>query len=70
MDEPVTEVVLAQVLERPRREVASVLRQIAAEYIDQGRGFQLRERAAGGSTPGPIAHRSSNGSCAMVSMPG
>ena len=42
VDEPVTEVVLAQVLERPRREVASVLRQIAAEYIDQGRGFQLR----------------------------
>ena len=47
VDEPVTEVVLAQVLERPRREVASVLRQIAAEYIDQGRGFQLREIAGG-----------------------
>lgn len=47
VDEPVTEVVLAQVLERPRREVASTLRQLAAEYTEQGRGFELREIAGG-----------------------
>jgi segregation and condensation protein B len=47
VDEPVTEVTLAQVLERPRREVAAVLRDLAAEYTAQGRGFDLREIAGG-----------------------
>ena len=46
-DEPVPEVLLAQVLERPRGEVAATLRDLAAEYISDGRGFDLREIAGG-----------------------
>jgi len=46
-DEPVPEVVLAQVLERPREEVASGLRALSAEYTADGRGFDLREIAGG-----------------------
>ena len=46
-DEPVTEVVLAQVLEHPRHEVAEVLRELSASYDEQGRGFDLREVAGG-----------------------
>ncbi|MBA9006399.1 SMC-Scp complex subunit ScpB [Thermomonospora cellulosilytica] len=47
VDEPVTEVTLAQILERPRREVAATLRELSAEYTAQGRGFDLREVAGG-----------------------
>jgi segregation and condensation protein B len=46
-DEPVPEVLLAQVLERPRGEVAATLRELAAEYEGDGRGFDLREVAGG-----------------------
>lgn len=46
-DEPVPEVLLAQVLERPRGEIAGQLRDLAAEYIADGRGFDLREIAGG-----------------------
>jgi len=46
-DEPVPEVLLAQVLERPRGEVAATLRQLSGEYAAQGRGFDLREVAGG-----------------------
>jgi segregation and condensation protein B len=47
VDEPVPEVVLAQVLERPRHEIATALRQLAASYDEQERGFELREVAGG-----------------------
>jgi len=47
VDEPVAEVTLAQVLERPRAEVASTLRELAADYTAAGRGFDLREVAGG-----------------------
>ncbi|HEX6469227.1 MAG TPA: SMC-Scp complex subunit ScpB [Streptosporangiaceae bacterium] len=47
VDEPVPEVSLAQILERPRGEVAVTLRELAAEYTEQGRGFELREIAGG-----------------------
>lgn len=47
VDEPVPEVVLAQVLERPRHEVAAALRELAATYDEEGRGFELREVAGG-----------------------
>jgi segregation and condensation protein B len=47
VDEPVPEVTLAQILERPRHEVAATLRELAAEYTAQGRGFDLREIAGG-----------------------
>ncbi|HEX2820878.1 MAG TPA: SMC-Scp complex subunit ScpB [Streptosporangiaceae bacterium] len=46
-DEPVPAVLLAQVLERPRNEVAAELRDLAAEYTEQDRGFELREIAGG-----------------------
>jgi segregation and condensation protein B len=46
-DEPVSEVVLAQVLERPRAEVATALRELAGSYAEQERGFELREVAGG-----------------------
>jgi segregation and condensation protein B len=46
-DEPVSEVVLAQVLERPRDEVAEGLRALAAEYTADGRGFDLLQIAGG-----------------------
>jgi segregation and condensation protein B len=46
-DEPVAEVLLAQVLERPRGAVAATLRELSAEYTADGRGFDLREVAGG-----------------------
>ncbi len=46
-DEPVQVVMLAQVLERPRNEVAAELRELAASYTAEGRGFELREIAGG-----------------------
>jgi segregation and condensation protein B len=46
-DEPVSEVVIAQVLERPRAEVAGALRELAACYAAEQRGFDLREVAGG-----------------------
>jgi segregation and condensation protein B len=47
VDEPVSEVALAQVVERPTEEVAATLADLAAEYERDGRGFDLR-RVAGG----------------------
>src|SRR5712675_2480342 len=47
VDEPVAEVVLAQVLERPRDEVARALRELAAAYDAQRRGYDLRQVAGG-----------------------
>lgn len=47
VDEPIPPVALAQVLERPRQEIEEALRELAAEYTVQGRGFDLREVAGG-----------------------
>jgi len=47
VDEPVAEVVLAQVLERPREEIALGIAGLAASYTSEGRGFELREVAGG-----------------------
>jgi segregation and condensation protein B len=47
VDEPVTEVTLAQVAERPVAEVLDALRALEAEYTEAGRGFALREVAGG-----------------------
>ncbi len=47
VDEPVAEVVLAQVLERPREEIAREIAGLAASYQAEGRGFELREVAGG-----------------------
>lgn len=47
VDEPVAEVVLAQVVERPTEEVAQVLRELAEDYDASGRGFELRNVSGG-----------------------
>lgn len=47
VDEPATEETLAKVLDRPRREVAAALRELAEEYTAQNRGFDLRHVAGG-----------------------
>jgi segregation and condensation protein B len=47
VDEPVRDVTLAQVTERPTDEVAAALRGLASEYDEQNRGFELREVAGG-----------------------
>jgi segregation and condensation protein B len=47
VDEPVAEVVLAQVLERPTEEVGQLLHTLAAEYDEQDRGFELRNVSGG-----------------------
>jgi segregation and condensation protein B len=47
VDEPVTTLTLAEVLERPQPEVAAVLRDLAESYTEEGRGFELREVAGG-----------------------
>ena len=46
-DEPVPAVVLAQVLERPTGQITELLRETAAAYATEGRGFDLREIAGG-----------------------
>ncbi|WP_440097968.1 SMC-Scp complex subunit ScpB [Streptosporangium sp. H16] len=47
VDEPVAEVTLAQVLERPVHEIGRAIRELSAEYTAAGRGFDLREVAGG-----------------------
>ncbi len=47
VDEPATVAHLADVLERPKRAVSAALRELAAEYSAQGRGFDLRFVAGG-----------------------
>ncbi|MBA3488367.1 MAG: SMC-Scp complex subunit ScpB [Longispora sp.] len=47
VDEPVTDVVLAQVLNHPTERVTQTLTELAEDYTAQRRGFELR-RAAGG----------------------
>jgi segregation and condensation protein B len=46
-DEPVPAVTLAQVVERPTGEVEEVLDTLAREYMEDGRGFELRQVAGG-----------------------
>jgi segregation and condensation protein B len=46
-DEPVADLVLAQVLELPTEEVAAALRELAGAYASERRGFELREVAGG-----------------------
>jgi segregation and condensation protein B len=47
VEEPVEANTLAQVLEAPTEEVVATLRALRAEYVDQGRGFVLREVGGG-----------------------
>ncbi len=45
--EPVTASMIGEVLERPRGEMETLLRDLAAAYEDEDRGFVLREVASG-----------------------
>ena len=47
VDEPINEVVLAQIIERPTEEIKEELNELAREYEDQGRGFELKQVAGG-----------------------
>ena len=47
VDEPVPAVDLAQVVEQPRAEIERTLAELAAEYTEAGRGFELRQVAGG-----------------------
>jgi len=47
VDEPLSELVLAQIIEVPTEEVSMVLSEMAAGYEVEGRGFQLRSVAGG-----------------------
>ncbi len=47
VDEPATVEHLAKILERPKRQIADALRELADEYTGQGRGFELRLIAGG-----------------------
>lgn len=46
-DEPMPAMALAQATRRPLAEVEQALRLLAADYAEQGRGFDLREVAGG-----------------------
>jgi segregation and condensation protein B len=47
VDEPVADVVLAQVLQEPQDSVRAALEALREEYAQSGRGFELREIAGG-----------------------
>ncbi len=47
VDEPVSAVTLAQVLERPTGDIEAALAQLVRDYDDAQRGFELRELAGG-----------------------
>jgi segregation and condensation protein B len=47
VDEPVNELILAQITEIPTEIVVIALKKLAQSYEEQGRGFQLREVAGG-----------------------
>jgi segregation and condensation protein B len=47
VDEPVSEIILAQITEVPTDQVIASLGELAASYEEQGRGFELRQVAGG-----------------------
>ena len=47
VEEPISAIVLAQVLEIPTEEITNTLKSLSKEYEDSERGFQLREVAGG-----------------------
>jgi segregation and condensation protein B len=47
VDEPATEEHLSKILERPKRQIAKALRELADDYTVQRRGFELRYVAGG-----------------------
>lgn len=47
VDEPVSELILAQITETPTEMVISALQQLAHDYEESGRGFELRQISGG-----------------------
>ena len=47
VDEPVSEMVLAQIIEAPTEEISAALRTLAARYEQEQRGFELRQVSGG-----------------------
>ena len=47
VEEPLSEVVLAQIIEAPTEQVFEALHALSAEYESQGRGFALKQIAGG-----------------------
>ena len=47
VEEPVSEVVLAQIIERPTEEITAALTRLQQEYVDQNRGFALKQVSGG-----------------------
>ncbi|OIQ76952.1 segregation and condensation protein B [mine drainage metagenome] len=47
VDEPVSALTLAQIIQRPTEDIVTTLTALAEEYLAQGRGFELREIAGG-----------------------
>ena len=47
VDEPVNEVVLAQITESPTEEVLTNLKELMREYEEENRGFELRQISGG-----------------------
>ena len=47
VDEPINEVILAQIIERPTEEIKSALAELSNEYEESSRGFQFRQVAGG-----------------------
>jgi segregation and condensation protein B len=47
VEEPLSEVVLAQIIERPTEEILEALHRLQGEYESQGRGFELKQISGG-----------------------
>ena len=47
VDEPVSEVVLAQIIEAPTEEITAALLSLSAKYVTEHRGFELRQVSGG-----------------------
>ena len=47
VEEPVSEVVLAQIIEAPTEQVLEALHNLASEYESQNRGFTLKQISGG-----------------------
>ena len=47
VEEPLSEVVLAQIIERPTEEITAALSQLSEEYENQDRGFMLKQVSGG-----------------------
>ncbi len=47
VEEPVSELVLAQIIERPTEEISTALLEMARKYQEEDRGFELRQISGG-----------------------